>query len=134
MPRRNVDGTSFRPGHVGIIYQAHNGRYVGRSRPEWLWIDQQGRVLSPRTLSKLRNDEVGAAGAYETLRRAGAPDRRPFEDGAAYVTRALAEGPFRLVKHPGNHTYVWPIGERQPATRRGMPPALPYPKAGMVLV
>jgi hypothetical protein len=134
MPRIDAGGRCFRPGHVGTIYQAFNGRYVGRSKAEWLWLDRDGKVLSPRTLSKLRNGEQGAAGAYEILRRAGAPARDPFEDGAAYVARALEQGPFRRVKHPGNHAYVWAIGEKRRETMTGVAPALPYPKADMVLL
>lgn len=133
MPRQAPGGV-FVPGHVGTIYQAHNGRYVGRTKAEWLWLARDGRALSPRTLAKLRNEESGAAGAYGILRRAGAPERRPSEDGAAYVARALAEGPFRRVKHPGNHAYVWPVGERRRETARRMPASMAYPKAGMVLL
>lgn len=128
MPRAEVGGRTFRPGHVGTIYQAHNGRYVGRTRGEWLWLDSGGRVISPRALSKLRNDESGAAGAYEQLLRAGSPKRHMLESGPSYVERALRTGPFRRVKHPGNHTYIWPVGVGRSTTRLAMPGPLPYPK------
>lgn len=57
----------------------------------------------------------------------GAPRRRPGESGSEYVRRALAEGPFRRVRHPGNFVYVWPLA---PTVAAALPPALPYPKAG----
>lgn len=130
MPRIAPDGCSFIPGHVGTIYQAHNGRYLGRTREAWLWVAACGKVLSPRTLSKLRNDESGAAGAYEQLRKLGAPMRQRLEGGREYAERALREGPFRRVKHPGNHAYSWAVGRGSVRAAHG---ALPYPKAGMVL-
>ncbi len=109
VPRTSADGVVVKPGHLGIIYRAHNGRYVGLARAENLVLDAGGRVISRRTLSKLRNDERGAAHAYAQLLAAGAPRRRPLEESVAYCQRALAEGPFRRLKHPGNLTYVWSL-------------------------
>jgi hypothetical protein len=122
--RTASDGRVVLPGHVGTIYQAFNGRYLGRSRAELLHLGPDGRVVSRRGLSKLRNDERGADGVYRALLALGAPARRPLEDGPAYVARALAEGPFRRLRHPGNHVYAWPL-------RRGVviaPSAGSYPK------
>lgn len=133
MPRIAADGCSFVPGHVGTVYQAHNARYVGRSRSDRIWLTADGRVLSRRTLSKLAGGEVGAAGAYEQMVRMGAPRRRPGEADRDYVRRALEQGPFRQVKHPGNHVYAWAVGRDRQLTERGMAAALAYPKAGMVL-
>lgn len=133
MPRLREDGSSFTPGHVGTIYQAHNGRYVGQSRPGWLWIAPDGRVISPRALSKIRGDEQGAAYAYAQLLRAGAPKRELGEAGGAYVARAMACGLFRKVRHPGNHVYAWAVGHAKSVTHGRMAGALPYPKAGLVL-
>lgn len=128
--RADAEGRVVKPGHWGAIYQGKGARFVGRAKAETLWLDRAGRVLSRRSLSKLRNDERGAAGAYARLLAAGAPPRHPFEDGTAYVTRALAEGPFRRLRHPGNLCYLFgPLG-----TAAGLPasspPALPYPKKG----
>ena len=64
-----------------------------------------GRVANGRALSKIRNDERGAAGAYAQLRSMGAPERRPFESGADYVARALQT--FRRIRHPGNHRELY---------------------------
>lgn len=127
-PVERVDaaGNVVKRGHVGTVYQALNACYRGRSRAQLMVLSRDGRVVDKRALSKLRNDETGAAYAYDQMRALGAPERRPFEGGAEYVTRALAEGGFQRLRHPGNHTYTWWIGER-----RARPNwiALPYPKA-----
>jgi hypothetical protein len=106
---------------VGTIYQAFNGHYCGRGRAENLVLDDHGRVISRRTLSKLRNDEKGAAAAYRQLIERGAPKRRRLEGGKDYVNRALES--FMRLKHPGNYSYAWPLGGtvlKQPAE--------PFPK------
>lgn len=128
MPRRRADGTLVTPGHVGTIYQAHNGRHLGRARAEVLHLDRDGRTVSRRSLSKLRNGERGAEGAYRRLLDAGAPARNPGEDIAAYVDRALRDGPFTKVRHPGNLVYVWAVGEARRTTLRGFAPGQPYPR------
>ena len=124
VPRLTAEGALVKPGHLGIIYQAFNALYVGRSRRETVAIDRAGRVVNRRALSKIRNDETGAGYAYEQLLAAGAPTRRPLEDGPTYVSRALRDGPFRRFRHPGNHTYVWTL-RRDVAARL---PALAFPK------
>ncbi len=127
--RRTSEGELVLPGHVGTIYQAHNGRHVGRTNRATHWLDRDGRVVSNRALSKLRSGSKGAGYAYDVLRSAGAPARLPLEDGRAYVRRALREGPFRSFRHPGNLAYVWAVGRGRKATQRGFRDALPYPKA-----
>ena len=82
--------------------------------------------MSQRALSKLRRGDVGADYAYRDLIAMGAPRIRRGEAGADYVRRALAEGPFTVVRHPGNHTYVWALDRR--ARRMLPPPASAYPK------
>jgi hypothetical protein len=121
-----ADGTVVKRGHVGTVYQALNACYRGRSRAQRMILSRDGRVVGMRALSKLRNDEIGAGYAYEQLRGLGAPARKPFEGGAEYIRRALAEGGFRTVRHPGNHTYTWWLGDR---ARRPAWQAMPYPKA-----
>ena len=128
MRRTAVDGSVVLPGHVGTIYQAHNGRYVGRASSRKIWLDREGRVVNDRSLSKIRNDERNAANAALHFVAAGAPPRRAGEDPAAWVERALAEGPFRAVRHPGNHTYVWPVDGRRDTTR-GLAAPCPRPKS-----
>lgn len=66
-----------------------------------------GRSVNERTLSKIRLGEQGAGYAVRQLQALGAPAPCLGEDGAAYVSRALEEGNFRRVPHPGNLTFTW---------------------------
>lgn len=119
-------GVVVKPGHIGTVYQALNAVYLGRARGGTMILSRDGRIVSRRALSKLRNEESGAGYAYEQLRRLGAPERQPFEDPKAYAERALHQGGFRKVKHPGNHTYAWWLGEqrKRPAwAKQGYPKA-----------
>lgn len=126
-PIRRVatDGEVVLPGHVGTIYQAFNGRYVGRGSKKTQWLTPDGREIDHRALSKLRTDDVGTDYAFRQLLAAGAPQRRIGEAAPAYVFRALREGPFRPFRHPGNHAYLWPLDRK---IRRALPKALTYPK------
>lgn len=123
LPRTAADGRLVKPGHLGTIYRAFNGRHVGRSSRRVLLLDRDGRAVSGRSLSKIRRGERGAEAAIRSLVAAGAPPRRPHEDGAAYVTRALADGSFRRMPHPGNLAYVWAFDAGARAT---LPPPVPF--------
>jgi hypothetical protein len=119
------------PGHVGTIYAAASATYVGRGTPSTLILAPDGTTVSNRMLSKVRNEDKGIDYGTATLVRHGAPPRRPGASGAAYVRRALREGPFRRLRHPGNHCYLFPLGNT--VTRRRLrngwtPRLLPYPK------
>lgn len=110
IPRTTLDGTIMKRGHVGTIYRAHSARCLGRSSPRTLIVAPDGRVVSGRAISKLRNGEQGAAYAYRQLLDMGAPPRKPLEDDAAYVRRALGdEGTFRHLRHPGNLAFGWDL-------------------------
>lgn len=113
LPRHRADGSVVKPGHIGIIYRAYNGRYVGRSTRRTLYLSPAGTVISARALSKLRAEERGHRYAAEQLVEAGAPARQRAESGAAYVSRVLQGGHLRRVRHPGNLAYLWPIGDRR---------------------
>lgn len=67
--------------------------------------------------------------AYSQLLAAGAPPIRPGETGRGYVGRALLEGPFRKIRHPGNLAYVWPSATAARRIIEGFPPGLEYRKA-----
>lgn len=122
--RIGADGAVIKPGHIGIVYQALNAAYRGRSSQRTMFVAMDGREVSHRALCKIRAGVKGEAYAYQQLRSMGAPARRPLEDGAAYVTRALREGGFRARRHPGNHVYTWRLDGHSQAER------LPYPKGG----
>lgn len=111
VPRR-VGDLTLTPGHVGTIYQAFNGRYLGRSSARRLLVARDGTVISGRSLSKVRNDERGRDYAEQRLVELGAEQRRPHESGRDWVARVLAGGAFTGVSHPGNHVYVWGLDRR----------------------
>jgi hypothetical protein len=111
--RTDAAGQLVKPGHIGTVYQALNARYRGRSSARTLLVSSDGRIASERALSKLRGEDRGEAYAYDQLRNMGAPEREPFESGAAYVSRVLAGDTFRRVRHPGNHAYTWWLGDKR---------------------
>jgi hypothetical protein len=123
LPRHAHDGRVVTPGHVGVIYQAHNGRHLGRAEAREIVVDRDGRTVGRRGLSKLRRGERSGGGTYRQLLAAGAPDRRVGEDWSAWVDRVLVAGPFRKVRHPGNLVYAWDLDGTAV-----LPEALPYPR------
>lgn len=123
MPWVNDDGSTVKRGHVGTIYQALGMSYRGLSNPRTMIVGPDGRPLSPRTLSKIRNGERGQGYAIDQVRRLGA-EPPGEEDPRAWLRRVLAAPPFRRVRHHGCHSYALRFdGVRLPA--------LPYPKMEM---
>jgi len=123
--RRAADGRLVTPGHVGTIYQAFNGRHVGRANPATKYLSPEGRDVVKRTLDKVATGERGVRYSRAALLAAGAPAQLDGEDDAAYVARAREA--FHRYRHPGNLAYVWPLA-------RGVElrPAVAYPKADVV--
>lgn len=117
MERTTVEGVVVKPGHVGTIYRAFNGRRTGTSSPRTLLLAPDGRVVSGRMLTKLRTGDRGAAYAYRALLDLGAPPRHIGEGDEAYVARALRDGPWRRVRHPGNLAYTWSLPAQRAAGR-----------------
>lgn len=113
LERRTASGHIIKPGHVGTIYHAHNAVPLGRGSRRTLILAPTGEVVSERALGKLRRGERGETYAYEQLVAWGAPRRSLMESGSAYVQRALAEGPFRRLRHPGNLRFGWGVGDRR---------------------
>jgi len=122
--RVSTTGEVVMPGHLGTIYQAHNGIYLGRATPRTLHLDQRGLVISERVKCKIRREQQGSEYAHRALVEAGAPAREDGEDGPAYLRRALLAGGFRRFRHPGNHAYGWSLDRRVKLAR----PGLAYPK------
>lgn len=123
------------PGHWGCIYQAGNAVFLGRSTPRTLvWLPRQGRVLSARTLQKIRRQESGSEAAERALTQMGARPRRAGEQPGAWLAQALDEVGATRVRHPGNLRYAWPVGPRSGRRRARIAlPSGPYPKPSAVV-
>lgn len=118
-----MDGRRVFKGHLGTIYQAHNGTYLGRGTARLIKLLPNGAVLNDRTIQKIRKREQGWQYATELLVEAGAAPCRddPREWLAYWLPRVT-----RPVRHPGNHKYAWAVDRRW---RPRLPAGLPYPKA-----
>jgi hypothetical protein len=125
VPRFTVEGRCFFPGHVGTIYQAHNARFLGRGDARTIRLLPDGRVLSARSLAKLRTGDRGWRYAAALLEVAGAPSC-PTTDAArrAWVRRWVPELT-RPMRHRGTLKYAWPLA---PTVARELPEGGPYPK------
>lgn len=111
--RWTADAIRVKPGHVGVIYQALGGAYLGRANPKTELHDPRGLVVSNRTRTHVRKDEPGRDYAERELLASGAPARQAHESGAAWVKRCLLEAPWRRVRHPGNHAFAWGLDGRR---------------------
>lgn len=103
--RRAANGDLIKPGHRGTIYRAHNGTYGGRGTARTLRLSPDGRVVSDRAISKIRNSQRGEGYALRQLAEMGLPARAPHEDGRRYLDRVLPA--LRSLRHPGNHVFTW---------------------------
>lgn len=128
MERRTAEGLLTKPAHVGQIYQAHNAVFAGRASPHWHWFTRDGQVVSPRALSKIRNQERGHAYAERLLIAAGAGARGFLESPADWLDRVLEPPAFRRLRHPGNFAYVFGLDrEAKAAVAAVNGGGLPYP-------
>lgn len=125
LARLTEGGETIMPGHVGTIYQAHNGVYLGRGDGGILNLLPDGRVFSKRAAQKVRGGESGWKYAAGQLEAYGA---KPVPTDPSERTQWLADSLKRLcrrVRHQGNHKYAWPLTQ---ARRQELPASLPYPK------
>ena len=113
--RRDQFGGIIMPGHVGQIYQATNASYLGRSAARTQYLDPQGRVVSPRAMSKIVRQESGHRYARVMLEQASQTIQKSGEDAAQWLNRARAS--LTKLRHPGNHVYMWGMSRRDPAPK-----------------
>lgn len=106
-PRSDKNGNIHFRGHYGCIYQAANSLYLGRGTARTLWLAPTGQSIVARTLSKIVNDESGAAGAYQGLINLGAFQKNPFETPRNWIARLRESGFLRPLRHAGNHAYLF---------------------------
>lgn len=125
-PRTRGDGSRVFRGHLGIIYQATNGRYVGKTNPATLRLLPDGTCLNNRAMGKLARGERGSERAVDELVRWGADPLRPGQDALSWL-RFWRGKLTRPMRHFGNHRYLWCLDKRR---RREVLTAeqLAYPK------
>lgn len=122
MPRW-LNGVLLMPGHIGVIYKALNGLYLGRATARTLTVLPDGRVFSARTRAKVTGCESGADSVVRQLIKLGAaPLPAPLAamtvaERSAWLAQALAAAGARKLRHLGNHRYVWAIGNRSSRRR-----------------
>jgi len=128
-PRTRADGSILHGGHVGVIYQAHNAVYLGRSKAETRRILPDGTLLHGRAVAKIRKLDKGWRYAAALLEAHGA---EPLAGGdpAAWLARWIP-ALTRPLAHPGNFKYAWRLDRRG---RRSLPASLPYPKINAAAV
>ncbi len=131
LPRHDATGATISPGHIGTIYQAFNGVYLGRTKRHTIRLFEDGTVLNNRSLGKLRakaraNPDPNKTRGWhyvvdELIAHGASPPGRDLEAWRLRWVRELT----RPVRHPGNHRYAWTLRRRD---RRHLPPSKPYPK------
>lgn len=109
--RYNSANEIVMPGHVGTIYQAHNGTYLGRTGKKTVVSGEDGNVITARTISKVRNQETGKDYAYRKLLNAGVDAKTDDETWREFAQRASLS--MRRTRHPGNHVYAWALGDNR---------------------
>jgi hypothetical protein len=131
VPRTRADGTVVMPGHIGTIYQASNGLYLGTAWARTHALLPTGQILSPVAAQKIRKQAQGHAYAERQLVDLGARPMRAGERPAAWLAEALNAVGARKLRHPGNHRYAWRLGisRRARAAVRIALEARQYPKA-----
>lgn len=123
-PRHGADGAVVFPGHVGTIYQAANGRYLGRSKPDTLRLFSDGRCLHRRARQKVLSGTRGWRYVAALLEQYGAAPIVAGEDLRTWAQRWIAALTVEQ-RHGGNHKYAWGLSA---AAARHLPSTLPYPK------
>lgn len=128
-PRSTVDGRRVHKGHCGGIYQATNGKYIGKTNPASLRLLPDGTVFSNRSSGKVVRAEQGRVYAGAELVAWGADPLRNEEDPLEWV-RYWRTRLTRPMRHQGNHRYVWCLDKRKRYEVLDRHTALPYPKIG----
>lgn len=142
VPRPTASGRLVHPGHVGIIYQGHNAFYRGRTEARWRHLLPDGKELSPRAQTKVRQLDSRWRSAAATLERHGAAplalelEGLPFDGPESEWTRAAAAHWLDAWKaqltrrffHTGNHRYVWGLTRAARRHFLRQPPGPPYPE------
>ena len=134
VPRFTHAGALVMPGHVGVIYQATNAIYAGRTKPVLHAIMPDGTVFSPRSMTKIRLAERGYRRCVDELVAYGAPAPTKADLASRDARRDWMWGAIgsvgRRIRHTGNHRYVWAVDRRLRKAVAGLATGEAYPKRG----
>ena len=124
--RHDIHGNITARGHVGTIYAASNGVYLGRGASGIIRLLPDGTSFHGRTKSKVRNKECGHGYAIRLLMEFGATE--PASDTPDELKRWEKYWVGKLtrpLRHPGNHKYSWGLNAKM---TRILPKSKAYPK------
>ncbi len=105
-----TDGRVIFAGHIGTIYQAKGAAYLGRSKPGTIRLLPDGRILSPRAISKIRVRDQGWRYSAAILEKLGAAPLGEREDAKAWLARWLP-ALTRTMRHEGNLKYAFGLAK-----------------------
>ena len=126
-PRHSDTGETVFRGHLGTIYCALNGRYVGKTNDSTLRLFPDGTCLSNRSAGKLVRGERGDTHPVAQLERWGATPLDPAEDPLTWL-RYWRKRLTRKMRHRGCHRYLWSLSKRHRRALLDRHEELPYPK------
>ncbi|HYE93378.1 MAG TPA: hypothetical protein VEA38_20265 [Terriglobales bacterium] len=129
--RTSKTGDLVFAGHWGLIYQAHNATYLGKTNAATIRLLPNGQVISNRAIQKVRSKERGWRYVVMQLVDAGyrAPSIPEMENKVRrldWLHAALAMVT-RTMRHRGNHRYAWGLAKSVKKALSARP-SLPYPK------
>jgi hypothetical protein len=110
-PRMNAAGVQTFKGHLGIVYQATNAAYIGKTNDNTQYWLPDGTVLSHRSQSKLRSGERGDDHPIAQLVAHGAAEPSLDENMKAWLKLWRARI-CRSHRHRGNYRYLWALDRR----------------------
>lgn len=114
-------------GHLGIIYQATNGRHIGVTNPSTIHLLPDATVLSNRAQGKLTRGERGDDHPVTQLVEHGATAPADGEDVREWLC-TWRDRLCRRMRHRGNYRYVWCLDRRRRREVLSHFPQLTYPK------
>lgn len=121
MPRRDNEGRIIMPGHVGEVYQALSAQCRGKTKGRYHFIAPDGKMISERSLSKIRNLECGHEYAAKQIVNHGASPREVHEEPTEWIARLITEGEITKRKHPGNWVYSFGLTKKAKSRSRKIP-------------
>lgn len=126
-PRANDRGDVVFRGHLGTIYQALNGQFIGMTNHATLRLFNDGTVFSNVASGKVVRADQGEDYAIGQLVSHGADALQRGEDPLTWI-RTWKERLTHKMRHRGNYRYLWSLDRRRRKEVLSRFPTLPYPK------